>query len=95
MQRSDFVAAFTRKSAQVHAFKVPLWGQKSEEDIPLWLSQRMGSGEVYLNQTGGLSAKYVWGTKGCGPGDWIIFDETGNVDFRRAEDFDAQYERLV
>ena len=86
------MARFIRKEAVVQAFKVPLWGQNSEEEIPLWLSQKLGSGEVHLNKAGGLSANYVWGTRGCAPGDFIVLDETGEIDFRAAKDFETQYE---
>lgn len=83
---------YQHKPTLARAWKVPPWGQTAEEPVPDWLSRRMASAEVRVNATGGLTAQYVWGTRGCGPGDYIILTETDEIEFCASGDFPDRYE---
>ncbi len=85
---------FERQPTRVLAFQVPVWGEAAADPVPDWLVHRMKTGEVRLNQSGGLSANYVWGTRGCAPGDYILLNDEEEVEFCTAERFAVLYKEV-
>lgn len=83
---------YQRKPTLAHAWKVPPWGEAAAEPVPDWLACRMASGELRVNAVGGLTVQYVWGTRGCGPGDYVILTERDEIEFCSANDFPDQWE---
>jgi hypothetical protein len=82
---------YERKATLVRAWKVPLWGHVADEPAPHWLTSRMNLGEVRVNARGGLTAQYVYGTRGCNAGDYIVLTEEDEIDFCPADRFEDRY----
>lgn len=88
------MAFYQRIHSIVSAFQVPLWGKKSEEDVPAWLVERLLSRELHENESGGLTLTDRWGTRSCAAGDWVVLREDGDVEFCRMEEFAERFHRL-
>jgi len=78
------------ESGLAMAFRIPLWGQFADETPPEWLVQLMQSGTITLNNLGGLTYQ----GRSCLPGDLVVLDETGRIDFCTASEFDNHYTLL-
>lgn len=85
---------YERKPTLVQAWKVPMWGRPADEPAPSWLIERMQAGDVYINRSGGLSANYVWGARGCAPGDYILLSEIGEIEFCATSHFDDFFHKV-
>ncbi|MEH2517476.1 hypothetical protein V1279_003049 [Bradyrhizobium sp. AZCC 1610] len=78
---------FERKNL-VQAFRLPLWGQASDETPPHWLVKRLQSGELVINSLGGVTMTNRWGHQQCAAGDFILLTDRDAIEFATPEEFE-------
>lgn len=77
---------FERKHL-VQAFTLPLWGQASTETAPKWFITRLQSGDLVINNLGGVTMNNRWGHQQCAAGDTVLVTDRDTIEFATPEEF--------
>lgn len=81
-----------RKPGPIEAWRIPAFGKASDEPLPDWIKSRLEAGELMINGLGGLTHSAQGRTQWSVAGDWVVLNESNQIEFVDKDDFEHRFE---
>lgn len=86
------MTSYRKKPVEIEAHK--LSNEETVSDWPMWLSDRLETGDVGLNEDGSINIRTLEGTMRGEVGDWIIQGVKGEIYPCKPDIFEATYDKV-